>query len=112
MNEQLEDEFNGQQFFGFVSPLERQFQTFHELNPAVYDELKECALKLKRSGRDVYGIKSIIEVVRWHRNLNTWGDEFKINNNYAPFYARLLMAKELELCGFFKLRTQRFPCSI
>jgi len=112
MIEHLEDAHNGQQFFGFVSPLERQFQTFHDLNPEVYEELRECALKLKRSGRDVYGIKSIIEVVRWHRNLNTRGDEFKINNNYAPFYARLLMSREPELCEFFKLRAQRFPCSI
>ena len=101
----------GQQYFGFISPLEQAFREFHEMNPGVYEELVECALKLKRAGRDVYGINSLVEVVRWHRALNTRGDEFKINNNYAPYYARLIMIREPELKGFFNLRAQRFECT-
>ena len=100
-----------QEVFGFVSPLERAFQEFHEKNPGVYSEIRDAALDLKRAGRDVYGIKSLIEVVRWHRNITTRGDEFKINNNYAPYYARLIMSREPELEGFFNLRAQRIPCT-
>jgi hypothetical protein len=96
-----------QHYFGFISPLERTFRNFHDKNPEVYAELVAHALKLKRAGRDVYGINSLIEVVRWHRNIQTRGDEFKINNNYAPFYSRLIMQKEPRLDGFFNLRKQR-----
>ena len=96
-----------QEYFGFISPLERQFREFHGKNPEVYNELLENALKLKRAGREVYGIKSLIEVVRWHRNISTRGDDFKINNNFAPYYARLIMSRVSELDGFFNLRAQR-----
>ena len=100
-----------QDFFEFVGPLERAFTEYHESNPEVYAEIVGAARKLKATGRDVYGINSLIEVVRWHRNLSTRGDEFKINNNFAPFYSRLIMAREPDLAGFFNTRSQRIPCS-
>ena len=96
-----------QSFFGFVSMAEQKFKRFHDLNPQVFNELVELALKMKRSGRERYGINSLIEVVRWHKNLNTHDDEFKINNNYAPFYSRLIMLKVPELDGFFNVREQK-----
>jgi hypothetical protein len=96
-----------QEYFGFVSMAEQKFKRFHDLNPQVFNELVELALKMKRAGRKRYGINSLIEVVRWHRNLNTQGDEFKINNNFAPFYSRIIMLKAPELEGFFNLREQK-----
>lgn len=33
-----------------------------------------------------------------------FGDEYKLNNDYRAFYARLLMANEPELAGFFETR--------
>lgn len=103
---------NGQEYFAFVSPLERKFRDFHEKHPGVYLEILETSRQVKRAGHQVYGINSIIEVVRWHRNIKGGGgDDFKINNNYAPFYARMIMAREPELSEFFNTRTQRFPCT-
>ena len=96
-----------QEYFGFISPAEQRFRDFHAANPEVYSEIVNAARKLKASGRDVYGINSLIEVVRWHRNLTTRGDEFKINNNFAPFYSRLIMARELDLENFFHTRIQK-----
>jgi len=100
-----------QEYFGFIGPLEQAFLKYHSANPEVYAEIVGAARKLKATGRDVYGINSLIEVVRWHRNLSTRGDEFKINNNFAPFYSRLIMAREPDLAGFFNTRSQRIPCS-
>jgi hypothetical protein len=32
-------------------------------------------------------------------------DEFKVNNDYAAYYARLIMWQEPDLGGFFQLRS-------
>ena len=49
------------------------FIQFHRDNPAVYSELKRLAIQLRKRGHTQYGIKSLFEVVRWHRALNTGG---------------------------------------
>lgn len=89
----------------FEERLEREFRAFHEANPSVYIALRDRAFELLKAGRKRYGIMALINVVRWHRALTTHGDDYKINNNFAPFYARLLMEQEPDLAGFFEVRT-------
>lgn len=93
--------------FPFQSPLRDAFEEFHALNPEIYEELVRQARALKAVGRERYGVKSLFEVIRWHRALTTSGDDLKLNNNHAPFYARLIMARERDLEGFFEIRAQR-----
>lgn len=93
--------------FPWQSKLRQKFEEFHEANPEVYNELTKLARELKVKGRDKYGIKSLFEVIRWHRALTTIGDDFKLNNNHAPFYARLIMSKEADLEEFFNIREQK-----
>lgn len=92
--------------FGFddETKLEAKFQEFHRENPRVYAALKEKALQLRSRGWNRYGIKAIMEVVRFHRALETTDPDFKLNNNYSSRYARMLMAQEPELIGFFEIR--------
>ncbi len=85
-------------------PLAEKFQDFHEANPLVYAQLRDLALKMRRTGRERYSIWGLFNVLRWHRALETTDDDFKLNNNYTPYYARLLMKKEPELEGFFHTR--------
>ena len=87
------------------SKLEEAFRKFHSLNPHVYQSLVNLALQLRRKGREMYGIKSLFEVVRWHRAMETDSeDEFKLNNNHAPYYARMIMKNVPELEQFFCVR--------
>ena len=79
---------------------------FHAENPDVYRELRRLALDLYGMGRIRYGMKGLFEVVRWHRAMATTDEDFKLNNNYTAFYARLLMADEPRLGKFFELREQ------
>jgi len=81
-----------------------QFWKFHVENPGVYKELLTLALKMKRTGRNRYGMKGLFEVLRWHRALKTTDEDFKLNNNYTAFYARMLMKRLPELDGFFAVR--------
>ena len=38
-------------------------------------------------GREHYSARTIFEVLRWHSDLDS-GTEYKIQNNWIPFYAK------------------------
>lgn len=83
---------------------EVRFEAFHAANPKVYEGLKRLAVAMRRRGFETYGMKALIEVFRWQTATPTADPEFKINNNHAPYYARLLMKQVTELRGFFEVR--------
>lgn len=91
--------------------IERQFQEFHDSNPAVYTELVAMARQMKARGYHTIGIELLCAAYRWNRMLNTTADayNFKINNNFTSRYARLIMTQEEDLDGFFQTRTLRTP---
>ena len=86
--------------------IERDFRKFHAENPHVYELLCVKAREAKAAGHARYGIKSIFERVRWHYQieLRHLEEPFKLNNNYTSRYARLIMAQEPDLAGFFEIR--------
>lgn len=75
------------------------FDTYHQLNPHVYSEVKKLALAAIEKGRKKISFKLIINVIRWERFMQT--DEptsvnvdgqlvaFKINDAYSSRFARL-----------------------
>ena len=80
------------------------FENFHARNPQVYRELETMAAQMVARGRKKIGVKMLFEVLRWNYYLNTTGDDFKLNNNYAPAYARLLLKNHPDWHGLFELR--------
>lgn len=96
----------------FVTPergpttIEEAFDRFHQANAWVYPTLVALARDLVASGRKRIGIKMLFEVLRWHyyRSTTDEASDFKINNNYAPYYARLIMENEPDLAGVFSIR--------
>jgi hypothetical protein len=91
-----------------MHPNEARFWAFHHDNPDVFETLKALARKAKHAGAGQYGIAALFEVLRWSRLMDGKrdGEEFKLNNNYKAFYARLLMAECPDLAGFFETREQ------
>lgn len=85
----------------------QRFKTFHAKNPRVYNLFKENAEKVFQTGRAKYSSRTIIEVIRWEHDLETSGDVFKINNDYIPIYARLLIHNHPKFKSFFELRTMK-----
>jgi hypothetical protein len=90
--------------FEFDAATEIDFRAYHAENPEVYAKLREFALQAKASGRKHFGINMLHERLRWYTLIEAKHDTFKVNNNYRPYYARLLMAQEPELAGFFETR--------
>lgn len=85
--------------------IRKEFDNFHFNNPHVYTEIVRLARQVKKRGHKRYGIKAIFEVIRFHSIMETRGDPFKINNNYAPYYSRMVMNENKDLEGFFQLRS-------
>lgn len=83
-----------------------KFEQFHADNPVVYRTL--CALArdwLARTGHRRLGIGQLTERCRWEIAMRTNDPDFKINNTYRAYYARLIMATEPDLSDIFELRT-------
>ena len=80
------------------------FHQYHSDNPHVYDKILELSHRARAAGRKEYSMRAIFHLLRWHYNVETQGDEFKINNNYSQDYALKVMEENPELRGFFKMR--------
>jgi hypothetical protein len=82
-----------------------KYEAFKEANPWVLPRLTRMSHDLRKRGHRQYGIKALIEVLRWEHSLtHDPSCEFKFNNNYCPFMAREIMKSEPLLEGFFKIR--------
>ena len=86
-----------------------QFRAFHAANPHVYDALRNLALRLRNNGHRRIGMKMLFETLRYQYMINTSdpNSDFKLNNNYTAYYARLLMDNEPVLAGAFETRERR-----
>lgn len=80
---------------------------FHLANPHVYDELVGMAREAKSHGATKLGIGQMFEVLRWNVGIQTDTWDFKLNNNYRAFYARLIMGEEPDLEDIFETRELR-----
>ena len=90
-----------------IDPATRSaFLTAHKESPEVWRYFEKFALEAIASGREHYGAKGIMERVRWHTEIEH-GVDFKCNNNFTAYYARIFAAKYPEHAGFFEFREIR-----
>lgn len=83
-----------------------RFERYHEKHPAVYAELRRLAFEMRKRGFKTYSIMTLYGAARYRLSLDS-GEDYKMNNNYMPHYARLLMQSETDLAGFFETREIR-----
>jgi hypothetical protein len=87
---------------------ETAFDRFHSDNPKVYETLVRLAREwVNRFGSHKLGIATLYETARWQITLATNDAEFRLNNNWRSYYARLIMAQEPDLAGLFDLRASK-----
>lgn len=81
------------------------FDEFHRDNPHVYTIMVNLAKEwVRRTGRSKLGIAMLFERARWELALQTTDAEYKLNNNYKAYYARLIMHRNPDLGDLFDLR--------
>ena len=83
---------------------DERFADFHAANPGVYVAIVGLAISAKRAGKGKWGTKAIFEILRWQYAMQTQGAEYKLDNTFTQYYARLIMANVKELEGFFETR--------
>lgn len=86
---------------------DRAFERFHEENKHVYELLRDMALRLKRAGHEHWGMRCLYETLRYKLAVKTNRTAPVLNDWFAPYYSRKLMAEVAELEGFFEVRERR-----
>jgi hypothetical protein len=81
-----------------------QFIDHHRKNPEIWREFERFALRAVKAGRQRLGAKAIMERVRWETEVEG-GVDWKCNNSYTAYYARMFAAKYPEAKGMFEFRT-------
>lgn len=94
-------------FTGADPRLVDRFVKFHEENPFVWQKFQEYAFKIKKTGKKKYSGWTIVNAIRWHFDLRTSGDSFKINNDFIALYVRLLINQYPEFERFFEQRKMK-----
>lgn len=89
----------------FDCTIQARFEKFDAENPSIRRLFIQYANEALKAGRRRIGAKAIAERIRWQAMVETWGDEFKINNNYVSRYARAVAQQRPELAGLFETRT-------
>ncbi len=81
----------------------REFRKYHSDNPHIYVAFRRYAWQAIDRGRRNIGAGLICERIRWDTALSG-NDEFKLNNNFRAFYARMFMREFPQHDGFFRTR--------
>jgi hypothetical protein len=94
-------------------PLWKEFLRFHYENPWVYSRLKELCLEMRKHGWRKYSTRTLIAVLRWERDLETGGQEVriegeqrkvKLNDHHTAYYARMIVEEHPFMWDFFEMR--------
>ena len=85
-------------------PTDQAFREFHKANPWVVKELEKIAWEMLRHGHKKIGIQACVEIFRWETRRHTISKDFKMNNNFASRYARLIHDRNPHWGQEFELR--------
>jgi hypothetical protein len=83
---------------------QEEFDIFHRNNPQMFALFERFSLAAIKAGREHFGAQTVIERIRWYTDVESHGDQFKINNDYAAFYSRLFEELHPVHKGFFRKR--------
>tara|TARA_Y100000310_G_scaffold283472_1_gene305459 strand:+ start:407 stop:811 length:405 start_codon:yes stop_codon:yes gene_type:complete len=91
----------------FAPTIADRFSEYDSNNPHVWELFKRFTREAHHAGHDRFSAQSVIERIRWETSVETRGGEFKINNNFAAFYARKYHELFPQLDGFFQTRSSQ-----
>lgn len=89
------------------SAVEIRAEEWIRLNPDLWSRFEAHCMSEAEHERRI-SIKWLIEDVRAHDYVNRDGDPCKVNNNYAPIFARRLIAQHPELEPYIETRRSMY----
>jgi len=81
---------------------------YNKAHPQIWKMFVRFTFDRIARGFKNYSAYAIFERIRWETDAARLAgeDEFVLNNNYRPFYARWFMEKYPQYKGFFRIREQ------
>jgi hypothetical protein len=76
---------------------------YHSRNPKLFEMFEFYAMRVADKKKKI-GAMAIVNRIRWDAEVEGCGD-FKINNNVAPYFARIFEIKYPEHEGIFEKRS-------
>lgn len=83
------------------------FAEYHKKNPHVFATFEREALAAIAAGNKKLSSKLIINYIRWNEIRESTGKNFRINDAYQSYYARLFVTKHPEHIDVFNFRKLR-----
>ena len=83
---------------------ERRFWAFHQRNPIIYRLFCRFCSDIQARGLRQYSAYAIMHRIRWYTHVETTDHDFKINNNFIPWYARLWMQRHPQEAALLRVR--------
>jgi hypothetical protein len=88
-----------------MTKLELTFWEFHRNNPVVYELFKRFTNEVIAAGHLRYSSDAVLHRIRWHTKITLRErEDYKINDNYSAYYARLWLADHPNHPDFFETR--------
>ena len=84
--------------------LKLKWWAWSKKNPKVGELFDKFTLEAINKGHKNLSAWLIINRVRWETSVVTYGDPFKISNDYIAMYARYFMHRYPQYEGFFKTK--------
>lgn len=90
-----------------LSEIFAAYREWDTKNPHFYPLFERFTIQLAERGHRNLSSKLIFERIRWESMIRTVGEEWKLNNNYTPIYARRFMRDHPRFGELFRLRELR-----
>lgn len=75
---------------------------YHSKNPDLFKRFEHYAKEVAQANKRI-GAMAIVNRIRWEAEIENKGD-FKINNNIAPYFARIFTIKYPQFSWIFETR--------
>jgi hypothetical protein len=80
-----------------------QWITYHFANPGLYELFKRFAREAKETHAKI-GARLLFERIRWYEQVEKGTHQYHVCNNFAAYYARLLMLDQSEFKSLFNTK--------
>ncbi len=84
--------------------LKEKWWEFHKENPHVYELFEKFTFQAIDVGFNNYSANAVFERIRWHTDIETKGNGFKLSNNHRAYYARYFHTINPDHDGFFRTK--------
>ena len=82
----------------------QEWWRWHKANPHIWKWFERFAFEAIGARQKHYSAWAVVNRIRWHVDIETQGNAFKISNDWIAFYARLFHALHPEHDGFFRTK--------